>query len=193
VLAARAGGTVDGLELASRPRGVTVAWTESWNDAAGAYHARAMTADLGGARRVRPHALSAPTDIASSLALAGDGNGDEVAAWNACSATSQVCMIQSRARRARWFGAPSQLGQIDPGQSPQLTMASNRKSLIGWITGGRVVLAATRRAGTHFGSPRSMSGGLADNLALGAGPAGEVIASWSEGTFAPAVFAAVSR
>jgi hypothetical protein len=191
------GHAVDGLQLAPRPAGLTIAWTESWNDAAGAYHSRAMAADLVGPREpVRPRALSAPGDIASALALASDGTGEEVAAWNVCSSTSVACVLKVKARRrgrARWFGATSRLGPIDPGQSPVLTMAADRAALLGWITGGRSVVAEMRPGATRFGPSRPMSGGLADNLALAYGPTGEAVATWTQGTFTVGVFAGVGR
>jgi hypothetical protein len=97
--------------------------------------------------------------------------------------------------RARWFGALSSLGAIDPGDSPQVSMAPAGQSLVGWLTGGRVALAlATGRAGAaRFGAARLASGGLADNLTLGFGPTGEAVATWTEGTTAPGVFVSVMR
>ena len=197
------GHAIDNLQLVSRPAGLTLGWTESWNDAAGAYHARAMAADLAGlGQAVRARALSAPGDVASALALAGDATGDEVAAWDVCAPASQVCVVQSsvrvtggarRARRAGWFGSPSGVGQIDPGDSPVDTMAANGATLLGWITGSRVVLASKRPSAAQFGPPRPDSPGLADNLALASSPIGAGVAAWSQGTFAPAVFVSVDR
>jgi hypothetical protein len=202
------GHAIAGLQIASRPTGLTLAWTESWNDAAGAYHARAMAADLAGlGKPLRSRALSAAVDIVSGFTLASDAAGDEVAAWATCSPSSLACTVQSRVRRvgptrargrrarrggARWFGSPSTLGPIDPGESPQLTMSPTGATLIGWIATGRVVLASKRPAATHFTTPRPKSGGPADNLTLATGPTTKAIATWSEGT-APAVFVSVLR
>jgi hypothetical protein len=207
-----AGHTVDGLQLVPRPGGVTLAWTESHSDGVGGYHARAMAADLTNpGRRGRVRALSAPTEVASALAVAGDGTGDEVAAWNACPTGTDACVVKSavrmgsgtrrgRSRRgrapragARWFGPARSIGEIDAGQSPQLTMAPDRASLLGWITGRRVVLAGMPPSATRFGAPGAMSGDLADNLALGFGPTGQAVAMWTQGTFATAVLATVAR
>jgi hypothetical protein len=205
------GHAADDLRLAARPGGATLAWTESFSDAAGGYHARAMAADLVGPRlagRSRP--LSGATEIASALALAADGTGDEVATWNACPSLSGVCVVQSAARFApvpargrahrirvhpvaSWFGRARSLGGIDAGQSPELTMAPDRASLIAWITGGRVVLAGMLPGATRFGPAGPMSGDLADNLALGFGPTGEAVATWTQGTFVTGVYAAVAR
>ncbi len=194
VLTAAAGHEIDGLQLVPRPGGLTVGWTESWNDALGAYHSQAMAADLlGAAKPVRPRALSAPADIASELSLAGDVRGDQVAAWDVCS--SEVCALHGSIRRAagRWFGAASRLGRIDVGEGPQVTMGPARGSLVGWITGGRVVLAELGAGASRFGAPRPLSGSLAGDLGLAYGPSGEAVATWTQGTLNPDVFASLSR
>jgi hypothetical protein len=208
LLTVASGHAVDDLQLAPQASGLTLAWTESWNDPAGVYHAQAVAADLSG--RARARVLSPPGAVASSLALASDGGGEEVAAWEACSPSSPACAVQSRVRRGRaasarpgrggsrrarsgWFGPLTRLGQIDAGQSPQLAMASNRRSLLGWISGGRVYLAGMTPGARRFGVPRQqLSGENADNLDLGFGPTGEAIATWTQGTSAPAVFASRS-
>lgn len=195
LLTVPAGHAIDGLQLVPRRAGLTVAWTESWNDVTGAYHARAMAADLGPTKSMRPRSLSAPADVASALALATDARGDEVAAWDVCSSSSEACVLESRVRRARgrWIAARSRLGPIDPGESPQLTMAANGDSLVGWITGGHVVIAEMPPGATRFGAARRMSGDLASNLDVAFGPTGAATATWTQGTFAPGVFAVVAR
>jgi hypothetical protein len=199
------GHTIDGVQLVSGPSGLTLAWTESFTDAAGVYHARAYAADLTGAERIR--ALSGASEVVSGLTLAGDGGGDEVAAWDACPAGSDACVVQSAVRLhaparsrhrggrspSRWFGPARSLGAIDAGQSPEATMAPDRASLLGWITGGRVVLAGMLPSATGFGAAVPMSGGLAANLALGFGSTGEAVATWTQGTFSTSVFASVAR
>jgi len=212
LLTVGAGHAVNGLQLVPGPDGLTMGWTESFSDSTGAYHSQAMAADLTGfARPVRARGLSAPADVASSLALASDGKGGEVATWEVCSPTSLACALDATSRpdappvrkvkkgkkakpvRVRWFGAPSRLGSIDAGESPDLTMAANREALEGWITGGRVVLAELLPDATRFGAARhTLSGTLADNLALGFGPTGEAVASWTQGTYSPNVFASRS-
>jgi hypothetical protein len=72
-------------------------------------------------------------------------------------------------------------------------MAPDRASLLGWITGHRVVLAGMPPSATRFGAPGAMSGDFADNLALGFGPTGQAVAMWTQGTFATAVLATVAR
>ncbi|MDQ6807169.1 MAG: hypothetical protein M3065_19935 [Actinomycetota bacterium] len=211
VLTLAPGHAISGLQLAARPDGLTMAWTESWSDAAGAYHSQANAADVvGHAQLTRPRALSAPADVASALALSGDANGAEVAAWDVCAPSSQACIIQSTSRpgeppvpaahsrhkakkrvRARWFGADSGLGPIDPGVSPELATSLAGKSVIGWISRSRVVLATMR--GGRSGGARRVSGGLAENLAVGFGPGGEAVATWSQETVAPRVYVSVLR
>ena len=187
------GHTVDGLQLVPRTGGLTVGWTESWTDAAGTYHSQAMAADLlGAAKPVRPMALSSPADVASSLALAADAHGDQVAAWDSCS--SDLCALQSSIRKPHGapFGRPARLGRVDAGDGPLVTIAPNRSALTGWITGGQVVLSSLSPGASRFGAPRPISGGLAANLALAFGPTGEAVAEWTQGTFDPDVFASVS-
>lgn len=214
LLAVPAGHAIDDLQVVSGPAGLTVGWTEDYNDASGAYHSQAMASDLVSVRRrLQPRALSAPSDIASELALGADGNGDEVATWEVCSPPSLACAVQTTVRHdevvaskvkkkkkkaklppARWFGPVSRLGAIDPGQSPELTTASDRESLLGWITGGDVVIAEMPPGGTGFGKARRhLSGGLAGDLALAFGPSGAAVATWTQGTYAPDVFASVLR
>lgn len=205
------GHSIDGVQLAARPDGLTVAWTESWNDATGSYHSGVLAADVANlGAPVRARALSAPSDVASGLALSGDGAGAEVAAWDVCAPSATACAVVSRSRpdqapvtkrrkrRARapavpWFGAPSQLGEIDGGQSPDLATAVGGGSVIGWITGGGVALASARHGATHFGAARRVSGGFAEDLEVGYGLGGAAVASWTQGTLAPGVFATVLR
>lgn len=224
LLTVPAGHAVDGLQLVSGPAGLTVAWTESWNNASGAYHSQVMASDLAGlGDALRPRALSRGAEVASGLALAGDGNGNEVATWEVCTSASPACQLQSRVREqpatsrsskkgagggkngkakrapVRWFGPVSAQGRIDPGESPELTIGTGGEALLGWISGGRVVLASMARvaargsAAARFGPPRAISGGLADDLAVGFGVGGDAVAAWTQGTFAPDVFASVMR
>jgi hypothetical protein len=210
------GHAIDGLQLAPRPDGLTMGWTDSWNDAAGNYHAQAMAADLAaaGGRLTTPRALSAPGELASGLVLSSDAVGAEVAAWDVCAPTSPACVLEGRVRpgeaavpakhgkarkrvAARGFGALAHLGPIDPGESPELAIAPASAPLLGWITGGRVALAIGRagsvRTGPALGAARLVSGGLADNLAVGVGPTGEAVAAWTQGSAAPVVFVSVGR
>jgi hypothetical protein len=191
-----AGHSIDGLQLVpGAAAGFTVAWTESWSDAAGVYHSRAMAGDpeRGTGGPVRGRALSGAGGVASALGVAGDGRGDEVALWDVCA--SDACVVRGSARRAgRWFGAPASLGAIDAGQSPVVTMAPDGSGLSGWIAGGRAVLAGlTGGARLGFGAPRAISGGLAANLDVAQGQGGEAVATWTQGTAAPHVFASLSR
>jgi hypothetical protein len=54
-------------------------------------------------------------------------------------------------------------------------------------------VAARGSAAARFGPPRAISGGLADDLAVGFGVGGDAVAAWTQGTFAPEVFASVMR
>ena len=72
-------------------------------------------------------------------------------------------------------------------------MGPARGSLVGWITGGRVVLAELGAGASRFGAPRPLSGSLAGDLGLAYGPSGEAVATWTQGTLNPDVFASLSR
>ncbi|HEY5316496.1 MAG TPA: hypothetical protein VIJ20_00845 [Solirubrobacteraceae bacterium] len=214
------GHAVDGLEVAAQAEGLTVVWSESWNDAAGTFHSQVMASDEAAITRpLKPRALSAPTDVATTPALAGDADGDEVAAWDVCTPTTQACVLKSTARRGTgppakprkgkgkgkgkakakaasakkhsppWFVAVSGDGPIDPGESPQLAIAPNRHALMGWITTGHVVIAQLGSGASSFGASRPLSGGLADDLVLDIGAGGEAVAGWVQGTAAAQVFA----
>jgi hypothetical protein len=191
-----AGTVIDGLQLVSRPGGLTLAWTKSYTDGAGLYHSRVYAADVRASLTVgRVRALSGAGEVASGLSLAGDGNGDEVAAWDVCAVGSTACVVKSAVRGGRpgWFGRARTLGAVDAGDSPQASMAPGGASLVGWIAGGRVVLAGVRAGASAFGAAAPLSGDLAGNLALGFGPTGAAVATWTEGTFLTGVFAAVAR
>jgi hypothetical protein len=207
LLTAPAAHAVDGVQLAAGPAGLNLAWTESWNDAAGDYHSEVMAAELAAlGRPLRPRVLSAPAAVASALLLAGDTDGGEVAAWEDCTFTLQPCSVQTRVRPATpirtrhkkrraapWFGPVSNPGEVDAGESPVLAMASDGGALLGWITGGRAVVAGLASGAPHFGSAGApLSGTLADDLALGIGPGGDAVAAWTQGSD-PGVCATVAR
>jgi hypothetical protein len=192
VLTLPAGHEIDGLQLVPRTQGVTLAWTESWSDTLGAYHSRAMAADLLG-KPLRPRALSAPADAASALALAATASGDQVATWDACSPDACTVRGAIRSAVARWFGRSSGLGPIDPGESPQVTTGPDRGSLAGWIAGGRAVIAQLPPRASRFKAARPISGRLAANLDIAFGPSGVGVATWTQGTLAPDVFATLLR
>jgi hypothetical protein len=207
------GHAVDGVQVAPRPDGVTLAWTESWNDSAGGYHAQASAADVPSAKTAsRPRALSAPGELASGLTLSSDAAGGEVAAWDVCAPSATACVVQSRAGeaavpksgsgsgsrkrrvRASWFGAVSQLGSVDAGDSPEVAVAPGGKAIVGWITGGRVAVAVAPRAGaSRLGPAHRVSGSLVESLEIEFGPAGQAVATWIQGTAAPGVFVSLLR
>jgi hypothetical protein len=204
VLTLPSGHAIDGVQLAPRSGGFNLVWTESWNVATGGYRVQVFASDvvrLG--QRVRPRALSPAGAVASGLALSGNAQGAEAAAWDVCSPSGAACVVESRLRaaasgrrgrvRSRWFGGTSRLGGIDAGESAVVSTAGAGGSLIGWITGGRVALGTARRGAGRFGPPRMVSGGLADDLELGYGPSGEAVAAWTQGTVAPGVFVTVAR
>lgn len=220
VLKLAAGHSVDELGLVARPKGETLAWTESYTDAAGAYHARAWADDLSSGG-FRPRALSSADDVASALTLAGDGSGDEVAAWDSCITASGTCTVDSavrlapapkpkRSQRRRghrrpparsaqaassepWFASAQSLGVLDGGQSPQLSLGAQGTTALAWIGGGRLLIATRSARATRFAAAAPASGDVAGNPALAVGPGGVVVATWSQGTYVTAVYAARGR
>jgi hypothetical protein len=183
---------IDELAIAPGPGGTTAAWVESWYDRHGNYHSEVVASDLAHPRRTARFPVAGTT--ASGLAFAGDGRGDQVLAWKACT-WSASCSTRAVVRRAqKSFGRPSRMGSIDAAEAPAVTVSSRGEALLGWIAAGHVLarelgLGSTRFAGTHVVSSTS----YADNLVLAFGPPKSALAAWSQGTFAPEVVGAVYR
>jgi hypothetical protein len=183
---------IDELAIAPGPGGATAAWIESWYDRRGGYHSEVIAADLAHPRRSTSFAVSGTT--ASGLALAGDQNGDQVAAWTACT-WNDACSVQAAARSAgRPFQRPARLGSIDPFQPAAAAVSSAGHGLLAWIDQGHVLARALRPRATRFSPPVVVSPtNYAANLALTFGPAGAAVAAWSQGTLAPDVVGAMYR
>jgi hypothetical protein len=171
------------------PASASLAWIEGWTDAAGRYRSRVMAQEL--APGAAPSALSGERRLASGLKLSGDARGDQLIAWKACGAK---CVAYAASRRAGGgFGAAFVLAEIDASETPQVSVGPDGAALAGWVRAGRVVVAARSAAGGGFGPGRTLSRGLASNLALASGPAAEALAVWTQGTLAPQLDAAVYR
>jgi hypothetical protein len=190
----RAGGgrQIDELGLAPSRSGATAAWTETWFDRGGTYHAQVVVSDL--AARGRPRALPAAGGAASGLVLTGDEQGDQLVAWKSCS-RSGACTAYAAVRPAGGrFGSPQRLGAIDPGQSPAAAVAPGGDALVGWIASGHVYAAERRPGAGRLGSARTVSNtSYASGLAFAFGPTRTALASWTQGTLAPDVVGAVFR
>lgn len=185
-----AGHTVDGLVIAAGTSGPTLGWAEGWTDGAGAFHSAVVLADYGARARV----LSSRRMLASSLSLAADSRGDQIATWNECPRDGSGCIA-----RYAWGAAGSglrfsRLGRIDAGAAPQVAMGPAGEAVIGWIRGGRVVVRTRNSLRAPFGPLLPVSHGTAtSNLSLAFGPAGTAIAAWTQGSAVRSIYASIYR
>ncbi len=183
---------IDEMAIAPGPAGGTVAWIESWYDAKGSYHSEVVEADLAHPRRTTTFPVAGT--IASGLAFSGDGRGDQVLAWKACT-WGAICSTEAAVRSAaKSFGRAVRLGSIDATEAPALAVSGSGAALLGWIDRGHVLACPLKPRATRFTAPGVVSAtNYAANLALTFGPTNMAIAAWSQGTFAPDVVGAVYR
>lgn len=185
-LGALPGDSIDQLSLAAGVRGASAVWVESYTDTLGAFHSVVETADAGALPAATQ--LSASAEIASAVAVRSDLKGDEVAVFKQCDPAGNTCSGWLATRRgARPFSALSRLGSIDPTASPAVAVGADGSAAAGWIDGGAVKLRVRPAATAAFGSPSTL-GAAAMDLTLAAGPAGRVIAVWSQGAVTQRVF-----
>jgi hypothetical protein len=184
------GNAIDELGIAPARIGATVAWVQSWFDAAGAFHSVVMVHDLRGRANVQ---VSSGKVLVSDLSFAGDPAGDQVLAWDACSPTG-TCSVQASVRAARGrFGTAQTLSASDPIEAPAAAISPFGKALVGWIRGGDVVAAARRLTARQFGPRRTVSGSGDDyDVNVGFAPNGTALAAWTSNAVAPALNAAWS-
>jgi hypothetical protein len=184
------GHSVDELALAEGVKGPTLAWVESWYDAAGAYHSVVRARDLGRSAALSA-TISSAFSLASEIALTNNGAGGQVLSWQSCAGSSSCAAVAALREARQHFGAPEQLGSVDPSQAPAPAISSNGEALVGWISGGRVLTAATGAPGGSFGNPVTVSSATdAADLTLAFGPGRQALAAWTEGVVAPVVEAA---
>lgn len=189
---AASGRRVGRIALAPRPGGGTLGWTETWFDRGGRYHGQVVEADLGARRR---RSFSEDGRVAAGLAMAGDGAGNQVLAWKACTGAGD-CQLEASVRPARGsFGQPVGLGAIDPGQSPAAAIGSGGRALVGWTSSGHVLAAAGDARAARFARAQLVSAtNYAADLVIAFAPGGlEALAAWTQGTLAPDVVGAVWR
>jgi len=185
------GHQIDELQMTSAGSIPTVAWVESWLDR-GAYHSQPIAEDLS--RRGRPHPFPVGSQLASRLALAGDGAGDQVLAWAQCSAGG-ACSVQAATRRAGGrFSAATSLGSIDASQAPAVTVAPGGEAFVGWSDSRGVELAGRGAKAARFGAQQVIATTTPTaDLTLAASSGGQVIAVWSQAVQAPTLMAATYR
>jgi hypothetical protein len=187
------GHTIDELALAPGARGPALAWVESWTDRRGASHSVVEVRDLeSGAASAR--IVSPRFELATDVAFAGDGAGDQVLAFDGCSPTG-VCVARAAVRRPRRaFGPPQRLGPIDASQAVTATVTGSGDTLVAWISSGHVVAALQGIGARRFGRPKTVSQtDYAADLALAPGPGRTAFAAWTQGTLAPIVVGAAFR
>jgi hypothetical protein len=182
------GNSVDQLAIASSKRGATVAWVQSSFSALGAFRSVVMAHDLRGSAVVQ---VSASGVLASDLAFAGDGAGDQVLAWDACSATG-TCSVQASARPAGGrFGPAERLGAGDPIEAPTAAISAHGDVLVGWIRRGDVLTSARGLRARRFGPARTVAAAGDDNgVSVGFAPNGAALAVWMQGTVGPSLMTA---
>ncbi|MFZ0040079.1 MAG: hypothetical protein WAK93_02135 [Solirubrobacteraceae bacterium] len=187
-----AGHSIDELAVARRGSGATLTWTESWFDRGGAYHSQVQAADLAGHPRIRT--LSSPARLASGLSFGADAAGDQGAAWESCTANAS-CAVQTARRgpKAR-FGGVSNLGSIDPSQSPSLAVGQRGQVMVAWVRGGRPVAAVGSASRGRFGSATSLSTSTyAADITAAFGRGSQALAAWTQGTLNTSVVGAAYR
>jgi hypothetical protein len=179
VLTVPGGHEVDELALGARGRVPTVAWVESWYDAAGGFRSQVKVADAGS--RLRGRTLSAAREVASGLSLAADANGDQVLSWQACTASGD-CAVRAVLRRAGGsFGPVQRPGAVDAGEIPAAAVTAGGRAVVAWIDHGHVLAASG--PGTGLGHTATVSStNYAADLTLASGPRGGGLAVWTQGT-----------
>jgi hypothetical protein len=183
------GHSVDELALAAGSGGPTVAWIESWVDSHGGYHSRVEAA--GARRGARGRAVSPAGELASELRFAANGQGRQLLAWQGCD-SSGACVVRaaSRRRSSARFGRAERLGVADSAEAPAAALAPGGEALVGWISGGNVLVGSRAPSGASFGRASTISrSGLDADLAIAFGPGRAALAAWTQGTLAPSVFA----
>ncbi len=189
VLLAPSGHGFDELGLAGGAGGPTAAWTESWFDSSGNYHSEAVVADIKG--RPAERAFLVAGQLASGLSIVADAKGDELVVWKTCDELG-TCSVRAAGRAAGGrFGAPQRLGSVDPGEPPAAAMSPNGEALVGWISGGHVLVADRRTTHARFGSPVTLSRSTeGSSVAVAFGPAGQAMAAWIQGIATPSLLGA---
>ena len=172
--------------------GTTAAWIESWYDARGAYRSEVVLASLDG--RIRPRAFPIAGEMASGLSFAANDAGDQVLAWQACSLVGSCTVVATVKDAGKRFGAPLDLGPIDPSQTPAATVSRRGETVVGWIEDGHVLAAARRRRARGFDRRQTISAtNYAADLTVAFGPGNSALAVWTQGTVASSVMGATLR
>jgi hypothetical protein len=189
VVTVPSGHSVDELALAAGAGEPTVAWIESWVDGHGGYHSRVETATVR--RGARGRAVSPAGELASQLSFVANEQGRQLLAWQGCERSGAcVARVASRRRSSAGFGRAERLGVADSAEAPAAALAPDGGALVGWISGGNVLVRARGPSGARFGRVRTISGsGLDADIAIAFGPGRGALAAWTQGTLAPSVFA----
>jgi hypothetical protein len=189
-LSVPSGHEIDELQLIGRGSAPTVAWIESWYDAAGHFHSQAYAEDLAGTRSEQT--LSSPPALASGLSLAAGADGTEAATFRTCT-TAGACEVHAVVRRpGHRFGGASAIGPTDAAQTPVVAVGAKGAVVASWVANGSVVAATAAPGAGRLGPPVTVSGTMfASNLALGFAPSGTLgLLAWTQGTENQSILAA---
>jgi len=180
VLTLPAGFSVQNLAVAPRGSGATLAWVESWYDAAGTFHSQAFAADL--TAHPMPVAVSAPGVLATGASLSADTRGDQAMTWQGCDAAgSCTADLALRPARGDW-SATQTLGTLDSTDLPAVAESSGGKVLVAWVSQGQVWDAEAAPTRLLRSSRRLASAGSsAAGVALGFSATGDALAAWTQG------------
>ena len=182
---------IDELALAGNGRLPTVAWVESWYDAAGLYHSQLEVADVGAS--VRPIIVSLPGELASGIAFASDAKGDQVLAWKGCTVAG-ACVLHDALRGVRGpFGAPQLLGSADASQVPAAAVGPSGQAARRMDPAGPRARRRRPSAARVASVPLEVVSrtNFAADLSLAFSPLGQALATWTQGTVAQSVVGAV--
>jgi len=181
VITVPSGHRIDELTVARGRAWPTVAWIESWFDAAGLYHSQAFAADIRGTPR--PRSLSSPSELAAGLSFAADARGDQVLAWKGCTVLG-TCAVRAMLRSASGrFTGVTQLPPVDASQTPAVAVSPQGLSLVVWVKQGHVAATEARRGARAFDQPRLVSAtNYASDITIAFGPKAQALATWTQGT-----------
>jgi hypothetical protein len=186
-----AGHSIDQLALEPGAKVPTLAWIESWSDALGRFHSVLEVRDLTGSAQAQT--VSPSFELASDLAFAANGAGDQVLAYDGCS-NSGACVARAATRQGgRPFAGALYLGAVDPSQQVATAISSKGDALVGWISPGGAVLAAAHSLhAARFGRGQLVAAtSYAADLTLAFGAGRRALAAWTQGSVAPVIAGAM--
>jgi hypothetical protein len=167
-----------------------LAWVESWFDSAGTFHSEVLAKDLNGKGSARPFQISG--QVASGLAAAGNGAGEQALAWSSCM-RGGTCAVRATLRSPGGrFAQPLRLGSIDASQAPTVAVGPSGEAIVGWVSAGRVFADVREPGSKRFAGVKQISAAVyASDLALAFSPTGGALATWTQGLQTASVYGSV--